>query len=190
MVGANTLDTMHFKLNDLSGSKLSNKNIRVNRLDFAFAAEIVHLTTLGVKCDVACVNVSVMVTKAGVFFSRCCIFIDAAFNVEIQNDGVEVAGLAARGVFLGGLLEPLHPVETFYRTFERDETETRGEDFVLNDGCIVEDVDEFNGESGHFGDQDTAKSVCDGGIEADEGEGGIVCLVLVEVDPEVLFGSV
>lgn len=59
----------------------------------------------------------------------------------------------------------------------------------MNDGCVVEDVDKFNGESGHFGDQDTAKSVCDGGIEADEGEGGIVRLVFVKIDSEVLFGQ-
>lgn len=47
MVSANTLNTVHLELDDLSWSKLSDKNVGVNGLAFAVAAEIVLLTTLG-----------------------------------------------------------------------------------------------------------------------------------------------
>lgn len=60
----------------------------------------------------------------------------------------------------------------------------------MDDGCVIQNVYEFNSEGGNFSNEDTAKGVCDGGIKADEGEGGIICLVFVKVDSEILIRSV
>lgn len=69
---------------------------------------------------------------------------------------------------------------------EGDEAETVGEDLVLDDGRIVLDIDVLDGEGGYLGDEDAAEGVCDGGIDADEGEGGFVLGVVVELDAEVV----
>ena len=44
------------------------------------------------------------------------------------------------------------------------------EDFVLNDGRIIPDKDIFNSDGGNFGKENAAKSIRDGGVEADERE--------------------
>ena len=44
------------------------------------------------------------------------------------------------------------------------------EDFVLDNGGIVMYKDVFNCDSRNFGKENAAKSVCDGGVEADERE--------------------
>lgn len=46
--------------------------------------------------------------------------------------------------------------------------------------------DEFDGEGGDFGDEDPAKGVGDGCVETDEGEGGVVGIVVVEFYAKVL----
>jgi hypothetical protein len=61
-----------------------------------------------------------------------------------------------------------------------------GEDLVLDDGGVVVDEDVFDGEGGDLGEQDAAEGICDGGVEAGEGEGGVVRGVGVEGDVEVL----
>lgn len=43
-----------------------------------------------------------------------------------------------------------------------------GEDFVLDDGGVVVDVDEFNGKGRDFCEEDTAEGVGEGGVDADE----------------------
>lgn len=44
------------------------------------------------------------------------------------------------------------------------------EDLVLDNGGIVMDKDIFNSDSRDFGKEDAAKSVRNGGVEADERE--------------------
>lgn len=36
-----------------------------------------------------------------------------------------------------------------------------GEDFILDDGGVVLDVDSLDGERGNFGEEDAAEGVCD-----------------------------
>lgn len=64
-----------------------------------------------------------------------------------------------------------------------------GEDFILDDGGVVVDVDEFNGEGGDFGEEDAAEGVGEGSVDADKGEGGVEGCVLVELNVEVLLGG-
>jgi hypothetical protein len=61
-----------------------------------------------------------------------------------------------------------------------------GEHFVLDDGCILVDEDIFDGERGDFGEENTAESVGYRGVEAGEGEFGVIGGVLVELDVEGL----
>ena len=62
-----------------------------------------------------------------------------------------------------------------------------GEDFICYDGGIVLYVDFFDCQGGDFGEEDAAEGVGDGGIDADEGECGLILLVLVEDDLEILL---
>ena len=64
-----------------------------------------------------------------------------------------------------------------------------GEDFVLDDGGVVVDEDEFDGERGDFGDEDAAEGISEGGVDADEGERGVEGCIFMEVDVEVLSGK-
>jgi hypothetical protein len=61
-----------------------------------------------------------------------------------------------------------------------------GEYFVLDDGRVLVDEDVFDGERGDLGEEDAAEGVGDGGVEAGEGEFGVVWGVLVELDVEGL----
>ena len=61
-----------------------------------------------------------------------------------------------------------------------------GEDFILDDGGVLVDEDVFNSEGGDLGEQDAAEGIGDGGVDADEGERGIVRRVCVEADGESL----
>ena len=48
------------------------------------------------------------------------------------------------------------------------------------------DEDVFDCEGGDFGDEDSAEGVGYGGVEGEEGEGGFVGEVLVELNCEIL----
>jgi len=76
------------------------------------------------------------------------------------------------------------------RAAEGDQAEAVGENFVLDYRGVVVDEDVFDGEGGDFGEEDAAEGVCDRGVYAGEGEGGVVGGVGVEVDVEVLYGLV
>lgn len=62
-----------------------------------------------------------------------------------------------------------------------------GEDFVLDDGGVVVDVDEFNGKGRDFCEEDTAEGVGEGGVDADERKRGVEGCIIVEPDVEVLL---
>ena len=61
-----------------------------------------------------------------------------------------------------------------------------GEDLVRDDRGVVVDVHFFDGEGGHFGEEDAAEGIGDGGIQADKREGGFERVIAVELDFEVL----
>jgi hypothetical protein len=60
------------------------------------------------------------------------------------------------------------------------------EDFICNDGGVLHDVHFLNGQGGHFGEEDAAEGIGDGGVDADEREGCIKGLVAVEGDCEIV----
>lgn len=57
-----------------------------------------------------------------------------------------------------------------------------GKNFVLDDGCIVPDVDVFDGEGGDFGDEDAAESISKGCVDVDKGEGSFEGEIPVKLD--------
>jgi hypothetical protein len=61
-----------------------------------------------------------------------------------------------------------------------------GEHLVSEDGGVVVDEDVFDGEGRNLGKEDAPEGIGDGGVEMDEGEDGVVTLVLVEFDVEFL----
>jgi hypothetical protein len=67
-----------------------------------------------------------------------------------------------------------------------NETEAMGEHLVVEHGSVVLDEDVFHSEYGDFGDEDAAEGICEGGVEVDEGELGVVGVVFDEFDGEVL----
>ena len=42
-----------------------------------------------------------------------------------------------------------------------------GENLVVGYGGVIVYVDVFDGNSGDFGEQDAAKGICEGGVDAD-----------------------
>lgn len=61
-----------------------------------------------------------------------------------------------------------------------------GEDFVLDYGGVVVHEDIFNGDSGDLSEKYASECVGDGGIDADEREGSMEGVILVELDLERL----
>lgn len=61
-----------------------------------------------------------------------------------------------------------------------------GEDFVGDDGGVVEDEGAFDGQGGDFGEENPAECIGYGGVDADEGEDGFIGGVLVDLDGESL----
>jgi hypothetical protein len=57
---------------------------------------------------------------------------------------------------------------------------------VLDDGGVVGDEDVLDGYSGHVGKEHAPDGVCDRGIDPDERERGLVGIVAVELDLEVV----
>lgn len=62
--------------------------------------------------------------------------------------------------------------------------------FVLDYGRVLVNEDVFNGEGGDLGEENAAEGVGYGGVDADEGEGGVVGCVGVELDAKTLMKSV
>lgn len=60
------------------------------------------------------------------------------------------------------------------------------EHFVLDHGGVVVDPDVLDGDGRDLGDHDAAESVGDGGVDADQAEGGIVLAIVVELDAQLV----
>lgn len=64
------------------------------------------------------------------------------------------------------------------------------EHFVLDYGRVLVEKYVLNGESRDLREEDAAEGVCNGGVEADEGEGGVVgggYFWVGELDVEILY---
>jgi hypothetical protein len=72
------------------------------------------------------------------------------------------------------------------RAAEGNQAQAMREHFVLDDGGVLVDEDVFDGESRDLGEENAAEGVGNRGVNAGERELGIVGLVRVEFDVEVL----
>ena len=58
------------------------------------------------------------------------------------------------------------------------------ENLILDDGCIVENEDMLDGDSGYFGEQYTSESIRYRGIDSNKGEASIVFVALMKLNRE------
>lgn len=75
-------------------------------------------------------------------------------------------------------------MDAFAAAVEGDQAQAVGEHLVLDDRGVVLYEDVFDGQGWDLGDEDAPEGVCERGVDADEGEGGVVGLVSVELDGE------
>ena len=90
---------------------------------------------------------------------------------ELHDQSVVVGDirlLAGRGLFV-----PAQPSHALAAAGEGHESEALGEDLILHNRGIIVHEDVFDGDSGDLGEEDAPEGVGDGGVEADEGEGGV-----------------
>lgn len=189
MVGTDTLDTVKFHLDRLTRTELGDQDVRVDGLDCVIASKELFLATDGVECNIFGVDVRILVELAGIIFLRVRVGVLGTFDVQAQDDGVVVGGVAAIGIVVGGLLEPAHPVDALHGTLEGNQTQTLCENLILDDRGVVVDENVFDGDAGHLGHENTTEGVGNGGVDSDEREGGFETLVAVEVDLEILFAK-
>lgn len=191
VIGADALDAVHFHIDALPRPHLGEQDIRMHGSDrVVLAGEELILAAGDDEVELFGVDVGVIVEEARVVFALLVEFGVVvgfcAFDLEFQDDGVPVRDAAAIGVFVSGFFELLEPAEAGGVAGEGDEAEAVGEDFVLDDGGIVVNEDVFDGEGGDFGEEDAAEGVCNGGVDADQGEGSVVGGEFMEFDVEGL----
>lgn len=189
MVGTDTLDTVKFHFNRLTGTKLGDQDVRVDGLNCVIASKELFLATDGVECDIFGVDVRILVEFAGVSLLGIRVGVLGTFDVQAQDDGVVIGGTAAIGIVVGRLLEPAHPVDALHGTLEGNQTQTLCENLILNDRGVVVDEDVFDGDAGHLSHENATEGIGNGGVDSDEREGGFESLVAVEVDLEILFAK-
>jgi len=101
MIGADTLDTVHFHLDLLAGAQLGDQDVWVHGADRTVTNKELRLTTDGLERDVFGVDVSVIVQPARVLLILVGIGVLGALDVEVQNNGVIISGaVAARALFI------------------------------------------------------------------------------------------
>lgn len=83
-------------------------------------------------------------------------------------------------------MSPLHPVQALFGAFERNKTETLGQNIIGNDGGVIVDVGFLNGKCRDFGKEDAAECVGDGCVQANKREGGFEWFIVVEFNSKVL----
>lgn len=189
VVGTDTLDTMHFHLDLLTGPHLGDQNVGVHGADGPVINEKLLLTTDGVEGDVFSIDMGMVVQLARVLLIVIGVGVLGALDVEVQNNGVIITGAFGAGALLiiRWLAEPVHPVDALHRALEGDQTQALSHYLILDDGGVIVNEDVFNGESRDLSHENTAESVGDGGIEANQRERGFVRVIAVVLDFEVLF---
>lgn len=111
-----------------------------------------------------------------------------ALDLKVEYNGVVICSFHPfKPSFGNGFHEPFQPFQSFNGTFQRDEAEAMGKDFVCDDGGVVLNVNLFDGQGGNFGEEDATESVGYRGVDTDERENCIMFIVLMELDLEVLF---
>lgn len=186
VVGADALVHVHGQVNGLLGPHLGDENVRVDGANGVGTGKVPLLLAHGHKDNVPGVDVRVVVRLGRVRLVAVGVLVGGARHVELEAHRVvvEAAGVVVLGV--GGLLVPLEEVlQALAATLEGDQAQAVRQHLVLDHRRVVLDEDVFNRQRGNLGNENAAKGVGDGGIEADEREGGVELLVLVKVDGEV-----
>lgn len=187
VVGADALVHVRHELNLLAGPQLRDQDVRVHGLDGLVAGENLGLLADGQEPEVRGVDVGVVEELARVLLAWVGVGPARALDVELDLDRVVVHAVLEGVLVRAGLLVPLHElVQPVLAALERDEAQPVAEDLVLDDARVVVHPDVLDGEGRDLGDHDAPEGVCDGGVEPDEAEGGIVLTVLVEDDLELL----
>ena len=204
VVGANTLDGVESHVDFLAGSHLGEEDVWVDGADALTVVEVLLMSALRLVDHVFGVDVVVEVELIGFRVGGFAVGVVGAFHAEFEDDGVDIfwfflltdVGIGAEGWVVIVVFEAgdgagfvRHPSETFEGAGEGDETQALGEDFVLDDGGVVLNVDTLDGEGGDFVDHDAPEGVGNGGVHADEGESGFAVVIFVELDPEILLES-
>jgi hypothetical protein len=190
VVLADALHGVHAELDFLAGAHLDDQDVGVCGADFLARRE--HFELLAERFPHEVFGVDVV---AGVESVWVCFALDGAlqtavlpfaFDVEFHGDGIIVAGRAGSLIVVGGLLVPFQPLEAIVRAAEGNQAQAMREHFVLDNGGVLVDEDVFDSESRDLGKENAAEGVGNRGVNAGERELGIVGLVRVEFDVEVL----
>ena len=194
VVGAHALVHVHLEADSLPRAQLGDENIRVCRRNGVLPTKVLLLVAAGDKLNVAGVHMGVVVGLERVRLGRVGVLVDGAGDVEVELDRVKVEAVGVRILAGLGLLVPAEEVvQALAAALEGNQTETVGEDLILDDGRVVRDEDILNGEGGDLGEEDASEGVGERGVDADEREGGEKRVVLVELDiearPEPLNGE-
>lgn len=183
VIGADALVHVHVELDALAGPQLGDEDVGVDGADGVLAGEELDLAAGRNELNVLCVDARVVEGLCRVRLAGGGVRVAGALDAQAQLDGVVVEGALAA---LLGLAIPLQElVQALGVSGEGNEAEAVGEDLVLDHRGIVLNVDVLDGDGGDLGDEGTAEGVCNGGVDADEGEGGFVLGIVVELDAEV-----
>lgn len=186
VVGADALVHVHGQVDGLLGPHLGDEDVRVDGGDGVGAGKVLFLLAHGRKDNVAGVDVRVVVGLGRVRLVGRGVLVGRARHVELEAHRVvvEAAGVVVLGV--GGLLVPLEEVlQALAAALERDQAQAVRQHLVLDHRGVVLDEDVLNRQRRDLGNEDAAECVGEGGVEADEREGGVELLVLVKVDGKV-----
>lgn len=194
VVCADALVHVHGQVDGLLGPQLGDEDVWVDGPDGVLAAKVLGLPARRHKDNVLCVDVRVVVRLERVVFRRRGVLVDGACDVELEAHRVPVEAVCVLVLAGGRLLVPFQKVvDALAAAVEGHEAQSVGEHLILDDGGVVLYEDVFDGEGWDLGDEDAAEGVCERGVDADEGEGGVVGLVAVELDGkgglEVLDGK-
>lgn len=186
VVSTDALVHVRHERDGLAGPQLGDQNVRVGGRDGQVARKVLFLLANGDELEVACVDVGGAVQLPRVRLAGGGVRVACALDVELELDRVVVHAVGKRILVRAGLLVPFHPLmDSCLGALERDQPQAVAQDLILDDGRVVVNPHVLNGQRGDFGDQDAAEGVGDGGVDADQREGGVVLAVLVEDDTEL-----
>ncbi|KAI6761915.1 hypothetical protein HG531_002468 [Fusarium graminearum] len=148
---------------------LGDRNGWVRGRNSVLAAKVFGLSASGHKDNVSRINVGIVVRLERVVLGRRSVLVDGTCHIKLEADRVPVEATCIRIVTSLWLLVPLEEVvQTLATTLEGNKAKSVGENLVLNNGGVVLDVDVLDGEGRNLGEEDTAESVCERGVDPDK----------------------
>lgn len=189
VVLSDALVRVHEQLDVLPRAHLGDQDVRMTAAHLV-GAEPLRLLLPRLEDDVPGVHAVVLVQLVGIRDALLGLLQAARFPPALEVEREADAVLVRLGLVVGEVLVlvvPGQPAEGVAAAAEGDQAEAVGEDFVLDDGGVLVDVDVFDGEGGDLGDEDAAEGVGERGVDAGEGEGQVELGALVgELDVRAL----